>query len=65
MSQGVHNLSCKVKCRKILSSAEVIKITNRLVHSLTEATHIGEENLVVEVKRRDPTDESNDPEIAF
>ena len=42
-----------------------MQLTNRLVHSLKEATHISKENLIVEVKRRDPTDESNDPEIAF
>lgn len=40
-------------------------LTNRLIHAIKEATKIDEENLVVEVKRRDPTDESTDPEIAL
>jgi len=42
-----------------------MQLTNKLVHALSEATDIIEENLVVEVKRRDLTDEANDPEIAF
>ena len=64
MAQGTLHLSCKAKCRSLQTGKQLLALTTQTVVKLSEATSISVDNIILDVRKKDSTDDSDDPEIA-
>lgn len=57
------HMSCKANCMGGRNSKQLVAMTNQVLDMLEKSTGISKENITLELRRFETTNESDDPEI--